>query len=78
MITAQSLRRQLAALRWILPTILFLVVAGYETWEHVIASYGEAGPDFYVEILVFGMVGPMAVHFALTWVVQSLQALDRA
>ena len=77
MITAQSLRRQIAALRWILPIILFLIVAGYETWEHVIASYEEVDPDFYIEIIVFGVVGPTVVHFALTWLAQSLQALDR-
>jgi signal transduction histidine kinase len=77
MITAQSLRRQIAALRWILPIILFLIVAGYETWEHVIASYEGVEPDFYIEIIVFGVVGPTAVHFALTWLAQSLRALDR-
>jgi signal transduction histidine kinase len=77
MITAQSLRRQIAALRWILPIILFLIVAGYETWEHVIVSYEVVDPDFYIEIIVFGVVGPTAVHFALTWLTQSLQALDR-
>ena len=76
MITAQG-RRQIAALRWILPTILFLVVAGYETWEHVIAGYEQVDPDFYIEFILFGVVGPTAVHLALTWLAQSLRALDR-
>jgi len=58
--------------------ILFLVVAGYETWEHVIASYEEVSIDFYVEIILFGIVGSTAVYFTLTWIAQSLQALDRA
>ncbi|NIO68989.1 MAG: hypothetical protein GTN71_08120, partial [Anaerolineae bacterium] len=76
MITAQR-RRQIAALRWILPMILFLIVAGYETWEHVIAGYEEVDPDFYIEVILFGVVGPTAVHFTLTWLAQSLRALDR-
>ncbi|TEU13473.1 MAG: hypothetical protein E3J21_18630 [Anaerolineales bacterium] len=78
MITAQGLHRRVAALRWILPLILFLVIAGYETWEHVIASYEEVSIDFYVEIIVFGIVGSTAVYFTLTWIAQSLQALDKA
>jgi signal transduction histidine kinase len=78
MITAQSLRRRVAALRWILPIILFLIVAGYETWEHVIASYEEVSLDFYVEVILFGIVGSTAVYFTLTWIAQSLQAMDRA
>lgn len=66
MITAQGLRQRVAALRWILPMVLFLVIAGYETWEHMIVSYEEVSLDFYVEIILFGIVGSTAVHFTLT------------
>jgi len=46
MTTAQSLHRRVAVLRWMLPIILFPVIAGYETWEHVIASYEETSLEF--------------------------------
>ncbi len=78
MITTPGLHRQVAVLRWVLPIFLFFMVIGYETWEHVPASSVESVSDYYSEVVLFGLVGPTALHLTLAWMARYLRALDRA
>ncbi len=59
--------------RYVLPIILFLIVFSYETWEHVVqggGSYFEL--HWSAEILFFGILGPTAVFFVLSFLVKIL------
>ena len=61
-------------IRFYLPIILFVFVASYETWEHILIE----GKLFFnlhwtAEILFFGIFGPIAVYFVLTYVVNLLE-----
>ena len=62
------------SLRFILPFILCAIVVGYETKEHVFESGGSLfDPNLSLEILFFGILGPTAVYFVLTYVVSLLK-----
>jgi len=72
-----SLRKQIALLAWVLPLLLFLVVVGYETQEHVIGAHEPISVDFFAEILFFGVLGPTLVGLTLTWITPSLAAREQ-
>lgn len=56
-------------IQWSLPLVLFAIVAGYESWEHVFLK-GESLTNIHLsaEILFFGVVGPSAVFGVLTYI----------
>ncbi len=56
-------------IQWALPLILFAIVAGYESWEHLIEN-GQRLTDIHFtgEIFFFGMLGPTAVFGVLGYV----------
>lgn len=67
-----SRRDPQVAVRWIqwsLPLVLFAIVAGYESWEHVFLK-GESLTNIHLsaEILFFGILGPCAVFGILTYI----------
>lgn len=67
-----SRRDPQAAVRWIqwsLPLVLFAIVAGYESWEHLFLK-GEPLTSVHLsaEILFFGIVGPLAVFGVLVYI----------
>ncbi len=68
--------RLLDVLRWLLPVAIAVV-----TWAFEQAEHDELTPGFYGEIVVFGMMGPIAVGLVLTWarrLVITLQATSDA
>ncbi len=71
--------RQVNIIRFALPIILFLIVSTYETWEHWILK-GNFGYDFHLtsEILFFGILGPSAVFFVLSYVASLLNKQNEA
>ena len=59
----------ISLIRWCLPLLLFALVAGYETYEHIIDK-GEALNNgyYFSEILFFGVLGPTAVFGVMSYV----------
>jgi len=60
--------RLLRIIRWLLPLGLAAVALLFELNEHLAEGTGEIEPFFYFEILLFGVVGPVAVFVTLLWV----------
>jgi signal transduction histidine kinase len=56
-------------IQWALPLILFAIVAGYESWEHLIEK-GQQITDIHFtgEIFFFGLLGPAAVFGVLAYI----------
>ncbi len=56
-------------IQWALPLVLFAIVAGYESWEHLVLK-GQALTNIHFtgEILFFGILGPIAVFTALAYI----------
>ncbi len=61
-------------IRFVLPFILFFIVASYEVWEHWI-SKGRIGYDLHLtyEILFFGVFGPSVVFLVLSYIIRLLK-----
>ncbi len=84
--TAQNLPRPgalrlLDVVRWLLPLVLSVVAWTFEWTEHLSAEHEALTPGFYGEVLLFGVIGPVAVAIVLTWVrrlVATLQATTSA
>ena len=65
--------RQVQTIRFVLPIILFLIVLGYETWEHVlIKDVFQLSFHLTSEVLFFGVLGPLAVFITLTYTARLL------
>ncbi|MBT3190667.1 MAG: hypothetical protein HN965_01130 [Anaerolineae bacterium] len=66
--------KQVSSIRFVLPFILFFIVASYEIWEHW-ALEGKIEFDFHLtyEVLFFGVFGPIAVFFALSFIIRLLK-----
>ncbi|MFQ5617071.1 MAG: sensor histidine kinase, partial [Anaerolineales bacterium] len=66
--------RRVNLIRFVLPFVLFVVVASYETWEHWLLE-GSFAPDIHLnlEVLFFGILGPMAVFSVLSYVLMLLK-----
>ncbi len=73
----RQLSRQVSALRWIFPLVLFGIVAIFETNEHIIVNR-NADSNFTRELIIFGIIGPSLVFFVLSWIHGSLLKLARA
>lgn len=66
-------------LRFGLPILLFVMASGFEIWEHWVKHRSlSLDPAGLLEVVIFGVVGPMAVFVALTYVEHLLQTLHRA
>ncbi len=61
--------RRVNLIRYVLPLILFTIVIIYEVWEHWL-SEGVFHYDIHLsmEVLFFGILGPTAVFFVLSYV----------
>ena len=66
--------RRVQLIRYVLPFVLFIIVAFYETWEHVVLR-GSYQFDFHLtsEVMFFGVFGPTAVFIAMKYVVSLLE-----
>lgn len=71
--------RPVSILRFVLPVALFVLATGFEFWEH--GSEGQPFPGDglgWMEVIIFGMVGPFTVFVTLSYVLRLLQELERA
>jgi len=66
--------KQINLIRFVLPFILFFIVASYEVWEHW-ALKGKIAFDFHLtyEVLFFGVFGPAAVFLVLSYIIKLLK-----
>ncbi len=69
--------RQVDLIRVFLPLVLFLIVVVFEIQEHWLET-GEFQFELVSEIVFFGMIGPTAVFFALTYIKSLLQEVIKA
>jgi len=69
-----ELLRRVNLIRYIVPFVLFVVVASYELWEHILLK-GVLEYDFHLtsEIFFFGIIGPSAVFIVLSYVARLLR-----
>lgn len=66
-------------LRFGLPLLLFAIASGFEVWEHWVKHRSlSLDPAGLLEVVIFGVAGPMAVFVALTYVEHLLQTLHCA
>ena len=63
-----SATRWLRIIRWLLPVVLATVALSYELNEHIFHEPAEISPGLVGEILIFAVIGPVAVAFTLGWV----------
>lgn len=70
--------RFVQAIRFGLPLFLFALATGFEFFEHVL-KHGSLSMDpmGWTEILVFGVLGPSAVFFTLTYMARLMEELER-
>ena len=80
-----SLKNQKTALRftqWVLPIVLFFVATGFEIFEHLFELFDEADAEMpfnlTAEIILFGILGPVATWFAIAFVRRLLTEETRA
>ena len=66
--TSSKTLRRANLLRYYVPIVLFVIVLLYETWEHALIQ-GRFVIDIHwtSEILFFGILGPTAVYFVLSY-----------
>jgi signal transduction histidine kinase len=67
-LTADSGLRLLRIIRWLLPLALAGVALLFELNEHLSEGVHYIEPWFFAEIVLFALVGPVAVFLTLLWV----------
>lgn len=67
-----SAERLLGVVRWLLPLALAVLAAVIEWGEHIASSEEELTPAFAGEVILFAVIGPVAVAITLRWVSQVL------
>ncbi|MEI2609597.1 MAG: ATP-binding protein [Candidatus Promineifilaceae bacterium] len=76
---APSSLRSVRFIRLALPLFLFALATSFEIWEHwVKARTLFLDPGGFLEVFIFGVVGPLAVFVTLTYVSHILQELEEA
>ena len=60
--------RWLRIIRWALPVLLAGGALAFELNEHVLREPSEISPGLIGEIVIFALIGPIAVAFTLGWV----------
>ncbi len=81
----KRLHKRILLLRWTLPLAIFLLVATYEAWEHVLAvpihrPEGElANPFFFFAgTFIYGGIGPFVIWLVLNWIAGRVAEQQRA
>jgi signal transduction histidine kinase len=74
----RRLAKQVSLIRWVVPIVLFLIVIGFELPEHLIFEADMHNAAFFLEILIFGIAGPLLVAIVLSWIVHNLNHLAAA
>jgi signal transduction histidine kinase len=60
-------------IRWVLPLGLAAIALFAEISEHVVREHEPTSPSFIGEIVLFAVIGPIAVFATLTWVARLLR-----
>jgi signal transduction histidine kinase len=60
--------RLLRVLRWLLPLSLALIALLFELNEHVSEDATQVEPWFFLEVVLFAGIGPVAIWITLVWV----------
>lgn len=74
----RTLTQRIMLAQWVLPLILFVVASGYETVEHIIHKEEGISLVFGTEVVVFGVLGPLAVWWVLGWAGKNQVYLEHA
>lgn len=74
--TSPSRQRLLGIVRWVLPLGLSAIAVLFEWSEHGQPGSEPVTPGFYGEILLFAVVGPIAVAITLGWVARLVATLQ--
>jgi signal transduction histidine kinase len=69
--------RALRAVRWLLPLGLAVIALLFEANEHLTEGAHELEPWFFAEVLLFAVIGPVAVFVTLVWVERLVSAYQR-
>ena len=74
----RQMSRQLGIIRWVLPLFLSFIVVGVEVSEHLIHDENPLYLDFSMEVVMFGIVGPVIIAGVLNWISKYLELLAQA
>ena len=74
----RQIARQLSIIRWVLPLVLSFIVIGVEVSEHLIHDESPLYLDFSMEVVMFGLVGPIIIAGVLNWIAKNLELLAQA
>lgn len=59
-------------IQWVLPITLFVIASSFEIAEHIFGLFDESDssmpPNLTVEIILFGILGPVATWYAIAYV----------
>lgn len=75
---ATNTSTRLQTWRWSLPLILSGVVVVYETLEHLLVVEVFASASLWWELLMFGLLTPLAVGIVLNWIGGQVRAREEA
>ena len=70
--------RLLSVIRWVLPLVLAGLAIFFEWGEHIAGEQEQITTGFIGEVVLFGIVGPIAVFVTLEWVSRLLHAYAEA
>lgn len=76
--TQVSATRAFRVVRWLLPLSLAAIAIFFEWSEHITLEEEGLTPGFLGEIVLFGLVGPIAVAITLAWLSRLLAAYQAA
>ena len=76
--SARDLRARLGGLRRVLPVAIFVAVALYQILSISILRNLPDLLQLFLSLVVYGVIGPIAAWFTLTWIAQRVEEYERA
>lgn len=73
-----KLAKQVVYMRMIIPPALALFVVAFEFFEHTVMHNTPLTLDFYLELILFGLLGPFLIAIIFTWIIRNLHELEQA
>jgi signal transduction histidine kinase len=77
-VDSSVLVRRLAAIRWLLPLLIFLFVVIHQALELSTIDHWPPLWRFTAGLAVYGIIGPSVTFFTLNWIMTQLRAKQRA
>ena len=77
-LASKDLRKRLLVLRRVLPFAVFVVVVVYQAFSAFVLGRISPWSHFLVDILAYGVIGPLTVWFSLSWVMNQIQVREEA